>query len=132
MRLLIIALFLSSCAQMPEYQMAKANGTHRNGWTETKITKTKYLVNYLDLDAQKSTKGLMRRAYELAVENNKTSFCINDLKIIQENVMVNLGGGVTKNWGMFDSSATVELSNKDSSNCTLAREFAETLKLPNT
>ena len=86
MKKLIISFVILAtvgCAT-PGYQKAGADGLHRTGYTETKITETMYRVSYLDSQSDKAYQHFLRRAAELTVANNYKYFSTRDVGELKE------------------------------------------------
>ncbi|MBL7663516.1 MAG: hypothetical protein JNM93_00170 [Bacteriovoracaceae bacterium] len=122
----LILTFFVSCAVFttaPEYQRIEENGMHRVGYESSKIVEGKYHVRYLH-DSKLTFKGFLRRSAEIAIENKKAFFCVNESKQGREkDINVDVGGGVTKNIALDEYSGVITL--KDSStgeSCYNAKE----------
>ena len=83
-KVFILQLFLLSGCAIPEYQKFQANGYHRVGWKEFKISEDTYNVVYQGKDNVNARKGFLRRSSELSRENNKKYFCVKNQSAGQE------------------------------------------------
>lgn len=119
---------LGACAT-PEYQKAGANGTHRTGYSDFKVSDNSYRVKYLDNGSQKAYKNFMRRASELAIENGYRYFEIRDKGPMKESAkMVNLGSGVSQNWALDQYEATVVFKKKKDDDSIDAKEYLSSIE----
>lgn len=75
--LILVALVFCGCAH-PKYQRAGANGLHKTGYSETRISKNMYRVKYLDSESEMAYMNFLRRSAELSLENGFNFFEIKD------------------------------------------------------
>ena len=102
----------------------EANGTHRLGYEDFKVSKNQYRIKYLDVNSQKAYRGFMRRASTLTLENGFTHFTVAQQGANREaDRNVKLTSGVTQNWALDQFEATVTMQNSPEGDATDAKEF---------
>ena len=123
MRYLIILCFLVTGCAVPAYQKEGANGTHRTGYSETKITNSMYRVRYLDVTSDKAYVNFLKRAAELTIQNGYSHFSLRDVGGEKEN-----GPKAVIGYGIHDLSlskyeATVVFEKNDGDKSYSAKEI---------
>lgn len=106
--LLVLSLLaLFGCASVPEYQKAGADGWHRLGYEDMKVSSTQYRVKYLDASSQKAYRGFMHRAAELTVAAGYSNFKVSQIGDAHEAAMMVGLGAAANNWALDQYEATV-------------------------
>ncbi|MGZ3725171.1 MAG: CC0125/CC1285 family lipoprotein [Pseudobdellovibrio sp.] len=127
---LILTGLLTACAA-PSYQRANADGTHRTGYSETRLTANSYRVIYLDGKADTVYVNFLKRASELTLENGYKYFITQDDGASKENSMnLGIGYGSTIDVALPRKEATVVFKNEKSDNAIDASEFLKNNPIP--
>ena len=91
--MIISLLGLVGCAA-PQYQKAGANGFHRLGYNEIKLTDTMIRVTYLGSSDDNAYMGFMRRAAELTKAAGKEYFTVTNARSSRD--------GISNSNGLYD------------------------------
>ena len=109
-------MILTSCATIPEYQKKNANGV-RTGYTDFKIAKDTYRIKYEDVSEERAFKGLIRRGREIAMSSDMSLFCLSDMNMTSQPLVIEMLYGQRTNRSMYTHTAIMKLSNTNTGNC---------------
>ncbi len=111
-----MCFFITGCA-VPAYQKEGANGTHRTGYSETKITSSMYRVRYLDVTPDKAYVNFLKRAAELTIQNGYSHFTLRDSSDQKENgPKAVIGYGIHDlSLAKYEATVVFEKANNDKS-----------------
>jgi len=132
MKIMFFLTFLLAvgCA-VPAYQRAGANGTHRTGYSEVRLSDNSYRVTYLDAKMDTVYINFMRRASELTLENGYKYFETKDEGATKENShLVSLTYGHAVDMALPRREATVVFMKDKTPNSTDAEAFLKNNPIP--
>ena len=94
------------------------------GYTDIKITKTKYRVKYLGKDSTVVYKRFLKRSSEIAKREGYKYFTVSDLGSMSENISIGIGVG--RSFSSVQNpqyEATITLSNSKKENSFSVKEL---------